>query len=620
MDHPSFENNHCLNQSSDWEEYRDIIQRLYVTEDKPLPDVADEMKWKYRFVATERQYKRRISERHLDKNVKDEEMRAIIAVEAMRLRQGKTSTFHVRGRLVDRKKIDRFVQRKRIDRSALESLFGMQQVTKKSHYPASEYVSVLPANVRCSTPPKDRPAILKPSQNLGRGRSDRGLELAQDIDTDAMAVDTTSAAPHTLDYQPQAVNHVRDLGTKVVASDAPLNRTGSPHPSCIDSTSTNAVDGTQSPDRQSEHGLADQQFSGDGLDDNMSSPKGSFMENLSCCGITLASVHDLLQHYEEQHTESCKQPRDSNPKQQCTLPEMMTLTADTARSPGQSRRFSPTSESGTLKVIARPTAYQSSSQSSSSEVPDIHTGTESREQRQKCLDSLKKEQPVPSRSSINDLLQAARSERPSGRQYTTSSYLNQPASDVLSSSARPKTLGMDEYFPQQISFNYSLTVQDVQRLAHPKGGPDSTEEMGKRTPSTKQDRERVHDMGIDRTMSDIYLDELYVPSMNTFAPPPDQSRQCLPQEDSLPPQTNSVFTDRFQAAQNGHVGARAARPSVSKTSGRSPFTLGSPYTMAAELREQQKAAADARILLEHQPRPSDFVPPRTISPKEVTLD
>ncbi|KAI4243835.1 MAG: hypothetical protein L6R42_010614, partial [Xanthoria sp. 1 TBL-2021] len=89
MDHPSLENNHCPNQSSDWEEYRDIIQRLYVTEDKPLPDVVDEMKRKYSFVATERQYKRRISEWHLDKNVKDEEMRAIIAVEAMRLRQGK---------------------------------------------------------------------------------------------------------------------------------------------------------------------------------------------------------------------------------------------------------------------------------------------------------------------------------------------------------------------------------------------------------------------------------------------------------------------------------------------------------------------------------------------------
>ncbi|KAI4273958.1 MAG: hypothetical protein L6R38_006221 [Xanthoria sp. 2 TBL-2021] len=264
MDHPSLENSQYLYSASDWEDHRDIIQHLYVTEDNPLPDVVDEMKRKYRFVATERQYKRRISEWHLDKNVKDEEMRAIIAVEAMRLRQGKKSTFYVRGRLVDRKKIDRFVQRKRIDRSALESLPGMQQFTKKNQYPASEYVSVLPANVRCSTPPEDRPAILKPSQNPGRGTSDRGLVLAQDIDTDAMAVDTTSAAFHTLDYQPQAVNHVRDLGTKVVALDAPLNRTGSPHSSCIDSTSTNAVDGTQSPDRQSEHGPADQQFSGDG--------------------------------------------------------------------------------------------------------------------------------------------------------------------------------------------------------------------------------------------------------------------------------------------------------------------------------------------------------------------
>ncbi|KAL9023648.1 MAG: hypothetical protein Q9180_008157 [Flavoplaca navasiana] len=86
-------------------------------------------------------------------------MRAIIAVEAMRLRQGKKSTFHVRGRRVDRKKIDRFVQRKRIDRNALDSLPGMQQFANSTHRAASEYASILPESVRCSTPPDDRTAL-----------------------------------------------------------------------------------------------------------------------------------------------------------------------------------------------------------------------------------------------------------------------------------------------------------------------------------------------------------------------------------------------------------------------------------------------------------------------------
>ncbi|CAO1597792.1 hypothetical protein XANCAGTX0491_001587 [Xanthoria calcicola] len=171
----SLVNSHYPNLPSDWEHYRDAIQDLYITKHMALPDVIEEMKRDYKFVATERQYKRRISDWHLDKNVKDKEMRTIIAVDAMRLRQGKKSTFHVRGRLIDRKKIDRFVQRKRIDRGALESLPGMQHLTSMSHYSASDCMSLLPENVRCSTPPDDRPPIIYVSEDPGRGTSNRGL-------------------------------------------------------------------------------------------------------------------------------------------------------------------------------------------------------------------------------------------------------------------------------------------------------------------------------------------------------------------------------------------------------------------------------------------------------------
>ena len=183
MEPPPLENNpllslvnkHHPNLPSDWEHYRNAIHELYVTKDMALPEVVEEMKRDYKFVATERQYKRRISDWHLDKNVKDEEMRTIIAVDAMRLRQGKKSTFHVRGRLVDRKKIDRFVRRKRIDRGALEGLPGMQHFTTTSHYSASDCISLLPKHVRCSTPPDDRPPIIYLSEDPGRGTSNRGL-------------------------------------------------------------------------------------------------------------------------------------------------------------------------------------------------------------------------------------------------------------------------------------------------------------------------------------------------------------------------------------------------------------------------------------------------------------
>lgn len=61
---------------------------------------------------SERQYKRKITEWHLDKNVKDSEVRYIIQVQSSRARLGKETTFRVRGRAVPSSKIERFRQRK----------------------------------------------------------------------------------------------------------------------------------------------------------------------------------------------------------------------------------------------------------------------------------------------------------------------------------------------------------------------------------------------------------------------------------------------------------------------------------------------------------------------------
>ncbi|KAL8684664.1 MAG: hypothetical protein Q9224_006201, partial [Gallowayella concinna] len=148
-----------------WESHREIIKRLYVTEDRALPEVVEEMKRLHNFVATERMYKRRISRWNLDKNVKDEEMRAIIACEAMRSQQGKKSTFYVRGRLVAPKKIDRFAQRKRIDRTALDSVHGIELL---------DSVSVFRKGIKCITPPTDGPAVIDTvSDEPTYGRSKR---------------------------------------------------------------------------------------------------------------------------------------------------------------------------------------------------------------------------------------------------------------------------------------------------------------------------------------------------------------------------------------------------------------------------------------------------------------
>ena len=121
--------------SEDWTKYRDTIERLYVTEDRSLPEVVALMRANG-FSATERQYKRRITEWNLDKNIKENEMRAIITLRRTRQGQGKDSVFYVRGRLVETRKIDRFASRKKINRdNASEPL-----------------IRHLPPDVRCITP------------------------------------------------------------------------------------------------------------------------------------------------------------------------------------------------------------------------------------------------------------------------------------------------------------------------------------------------------------------------------------------------------------------------------------------------------------------------------------
>lgn len=69
-----------------------------------------------------RQYQRRISQWHLDKNVKDSEMRHIAKKQKTRkLLENKDTAFRVRGRAVDPDKITRTVKRKNISDDTLIS-------------------------------------------------------------------------------------------------------------------------------------------------------------------------------------------------------------------------------------------------------------------------------------------------------------------------------------------------------------------------------------------------------------------------------------------------------------------------------------------------------------------
>ncbi|KAL8708675.1 MAG: hypothetical protein Q9220_006500 [cf. Caloplaca sp. 1 TL-2023] len=138
-----------------WDDHRDTIEQLYVKEDKSLPDVVLTMQRVHGFHATERQYRRRISAWDLDKNVKDDEMRAMIAMANARSQQGKRSVFFLRGRQVDEKKIDRFAQRKKVDRNG-----GLD----------ATWTQKLPDHVRCITPTGDIPTAPEISNPLRKGK------------------------------------------------------------------------------------------------------------------------------------------------------------------------------------------------------------------------------------------------------------------------------------------------------------------------------------------------------------------------------------------------------------------------------------------------------------------
>jgi hypothetical protein len=140
---------------------------------------------------------------------------------------------------------------------------------------------------------------------------------------------------------------------------------------------------------------------------------------------------------------------------------------------------------------------------------------------------------------------------------------------------------------------------------------------------------------LDRTMTDIYNDELYNPNFTiTSASPPPQTHIALSP-------TNELFAQRLQAANSQHLCA-AQSPVSNDSRDRSPFRQGSPYASAVnefpkvgtnqvrlesaqQLRERRKAEQDAKQLQQQMARNSQQEQqqqstPTTISPKDAVLE
>lgn len=133
---------------------------------------------------------------------------------------------------------------------------------------------------------------------------------------------------------------------------------------------------------------------------------------------------------------------------------------------------------------------------------------------------------------------------------------------------------------------------------------------------------------LDRTMTDIYADELYNPSFQiTSAPPMTSSKTPT----TISPQ-NEVFMQRLQMANNQHISQTGQTPLTIPARERSPFRKGSPlaptgnsfagsrFGTASHQREQMKMENDRQALVQQLARTSpEQNTPKTISPKDVNL-
>ncbi|KAM0420689.1 hypothetical protein ACHAPT_011471 [Fusarium lateritium] len=136
---------------------------------------------------------------------------------------------------------------------------------------------------------------------------------------------------------------------------------------------------------------------------------------------------------------------------------------------------------------------------------------------------------------------------------------------------------------------------------------------------------------LDRTMTDVYGDELYSPNFAITSTPPSQAQMAVSP-------TNDVFSQRLHAANSQHLSA-AHSPASSTSRDRSPFRAGSPlapspahdfsnaafaqnmpFNSAQRMREQNKAQHDAQFMQQQMSQRHEPETPKTISPKDAILE
>lgn len=221
---------------------------------------------------------------------------------------------------------------------------------------------------------------------------------------------------------------------------------------------------------------------------------------------------------------------------------------------------------------------------------------------------------------------------PSQEQFLTPHYTN-----FYSNSNLPFPMSNDGLHKQAGGTELMAAPEFNNTSGRPSMASVASHDSPSTPPSYEVERQKVFRSTmpkLDRTMTDIYADELYNPSFQiTSAPPTSTLAPTL----ALSPQ-NDVFSQRLQAANSQHLSASNTQiPLMIPSRERSPFRQGSPlaptgnsfggqspnvrFGTATHQREQQKAENDARAYRQQIERASsaEQSTPKTISPKDVDL-
>ena len=182
---------------------------------------------------------------------------------------------------------------------------------------------------------------------------------------------------------------------------------------------------------------------------------------------------------------------------------------------------------------------------------------------------------------------------------------------------------------QQLMREATMAQQSEPPMGHGRSMPRNS--SGEFEEEYKQ-IERPSISNLDRTMSDIYQDELYNPSSQTSAPTvalQQPSASTMKSDASLQSPRRDVFQERLQAANNEHLSAKSASPTRTISRELSPFKphSGQDFSHAGSPGPRLKSAAPGRDQAEvdtlaytQHSQSQSLEPSRTISPKDVSLD